>query len=1024
MSVKIFYQHKLKFLAFNVNSLVSHSKRVQLNFLIKRHRPDIVLLSETKLNAKHKPRFANYDFIRNDRLSNKGGGTGILIRSNIKYESVNTPHNLEKLEITLIKVHLNNNQSLYCGAIYQVAFSATDLENVLSLVEFNDVNQSFVLGGDWNCRHEQWFNVKNNPNGIKLKRWLDTNANRFKTRMLHSMVPTHDESFIDFFLVHQRLKVLFAPDHCGEYLEAFEPGISDHKSVELVVSLVPVSHQRCFVERAEPKTAFRYKSADWKMFKSDVNDSLSDLMIPSNRNLCKEEIDVSIAKLTDIIVDSMNRAIPKYTVGNFKQVELTPAVKSILNKKRSLSHKLDKAFITTGSKESRKCKRIKSEIKCLDVMSRNSISSLYQSDFRTRLTNIRNDNEMFSNIKSVLGCRSFERIPNVHVPYAALSTSTPISNIDTLLKVNDGADKVQICNDQDKANLLGNHYENIHKQNVNLGDKGFTDNVNDAIRDWVQSSSHGGSSPIREPIMTFTESTRADSDVTGYMHFVSPKRLKEIVKGLKNKKSSGFDQISNAVLRKLPPLAVKLMVVLFNNCLNISYFPEQWKIANIIPIRKPNKNPVELVSYRPISLLSNLGKLLEKIILGWIIFELEDKKLMSSCQFGFRRSHSTNHALLTMSEDIIQGLNDRKFTIAVFLDSEKAFDTVWITGLIWKMKFKFNMNDNLCFILYNYLRDRSFKVTVNGKISTPFKMLEGTPQGSIISPILYSIFTLDIPRHNDPKKPRLTQFADDTATYHSSRTLKSAAKRINEYLKEIADYYDLWKIRLNPSKSEAIIFREPSPRCGRNIIARERNIKIEINSVIVPKKRKVKYLGVYFNYLWKFSDHAKYIVEKTHGAKNLLYPILNSNSGIDPSIKLLCYKQLIRPIITYGFPTWFNAPKTRIEKIKTLERNCLRQCVNFIRTPDEYKYISNSELYSRSNVIPIDSHMFGLCEKFVGNLQFIENPLIERIVEGQNRFQYFDRCLQSKRYLPVSGLTYYIAKGLVWQNDSELRFYG
>src|ERR1700744_1001309 len=104
-------------------------------------------------------------------------------------------------------------------------------------------------------------------------------------------------------------------------------------------------------------------------------------------------------------------------------------------------------------------------------------------------------------------------------------------------------------------------------------------------------------------------------------------------------------------------------------------------------------------------------------------------------QFGLRRCHSTNHALLSMSEDIIQGLNYRKFIIAVFLTSEKAFDTVWIKGLIWKMKFKFNIDDNLCFLLYNYLRDRRFKVTVNGKISSPFRMLEGTPQGSIISPI-------------------------------------------------------------------------------------------------------------------------------------------------------------------------------------------------------------------------------------------------------------------------------------------------
>lgn len=129
--------------------------------------------------------------------------------------------------------------------------------------------------------------------------------------------------------------------------------------------------------------------------------------------------------------------------------------------------------------------------------------------------------------------------------------------------------------------------------------------------------------------------------------------------------------------------------------------------------------------------------------------------------------------------------------------------------------------------------------------------------------------------------------------------------------------------------------------------------------------------------------------------------------------------------MAYCSPTWFNAPKTSIKKIKILDRNYLRQCkcINFIQTPDDYEYVSNVELYSQSNIIPIVAYMSGLCQKYVNNLQFIDNPLLERIVEGQTWFQYYDRCLQSKRYLPVSGLKYYIEKGLVWQNDDALKFY-
>lgn len=285
-------------------------------------------------------------------MTNKGGGTGILIRSGFKYESVNSPDNLEKMEITLIKVLVNDGLSIHCGAICQVTFSAEDLEKIITLIEFNNVNQSFILGGDWNCRHEQWFNEKSNPNGVKLKRWLDDRSNHFKARMLHSMVPTYLNSFIDFFLVHQKLKVLFPPNHCDQYLRAFEPGISDQSSR---TDSEPEFRGRspAFCARAESKTVFSYKSADWESLRRSVNSQLSDYHIPNYRNLNETEIDVSLNELSEIILKAMNESIPKFAMGNLKQVDLPPAIKKILNKKRSLSAKLDKAFVSTGSKQSK-----------------------------------------------------------------------------------------------------------------------------------------------------------------------------------------------------------------------------------------------------------------------------------------------------------------------------------------------------------------------------------------------------------------------------------------------------------------------------------------------------------------------------------------------------------------------------------------------------------------------------------------------------------------------------------------------
>lgn len=112
-----------------------------------------------------------------------------------------------------------------------------------------------------------------------------------------------------------------------------------------------------------------------------------------------------------------------------------------------------------------------------------------------------------------------------------------------------------------------------------------------------------------------------------------------------------------------------------------------------------------------------------------------------------------------------------------------------------------------------------------------------------------------------------------------------------------------------------------------------------------------------------------------------------------------------------------------MKEIRVFERKCLRQCNGLLRTPENYKYVSNDELYARSKVVPIDKHMFVLCEKFIDNLVTLDNSLIAKIVEDQNDVSYYDRCLLPKRYLPVSGLKYYVEKGLIWDSDRVLKFY-
>lgn len=164
--------------------------------------------------------------------------------------------------------------------------------------------------------------------------------------------------------------------------------------------------------------------------------------------------------------------------------------------------------------------------------------------------------------------------------------------------------------------------------------------------------------------------------VQNYSNYVTPIEIKQIIKNLPNKKAPGYDKITNLMLKKLPPKGLVFMTALFNSLLRLGYFPIKWKIATIILIHKPGKDKSNPDSYRPISLLSSISKLFEKIIHIRILNYLNAIDLIPKFQFGFRPNHSTVQQLFRLTENINTAFEKCCHTGDVFLDISKAFDKV------------------------------------------------------------------------------------------------------------------------------------------------------------------------------------------------------------------------------------------------------------------------------------------------------------------------------------------------------------
>jgi hypothetical protein len=173
----------------------------------------------------------------------------------------------------------------------------------------------------------------------------------------------------------------------------------------------------------------------------------------------------------------------------------------------------------------------------------------------------------------------------------------------------------------------------------------------------------------------------------------------------------------------------------------ISYWPKLLKTAEVILIPTPGKDPKELTSYRPISLLSTVNKIFEKLLLRRINTDLKPDDWMPPHQFGFRNQHTTVQQTHRIIHTIHQALEDKQYCTSVFLDVSQAFHKVWHAGLLFMIKKVFPIQ--YFRLLKSYLSERGFRTRVSEEVSSQYTIQSGVPEGSVLGPILYVLYTID-----------------------------------------------------------------------------------------------------------------------------------------------------------------------------------------------------------------------------------------------------------------------------------------
>lgn len=931
----------LKIITLNTRSIISHQRRHNLQQFLALHKPDLLLINETHLVNKHRVHFRNYEMIRMDKQTNIAmTGTAILLKNSIKMRNLVTSNwNLQSLEITAVLMHTTQ-RPICVIAAYRHATNPHHISHDLTIItDLCEQNRwDVIIGGDFNAKHPLWHNQVTCTQGRALDRWLDQNQIHRHLKLecpcVYTYRTNHVASVLDFFIISDSLDIIR-----GQYnsnLDVLDYD-SDHRAVALNIRLAGR------ILKEDQQSVPNYHNVDWSHFKNQLDNKIRLVQIPETRNMSAAEIDHHLEELCGAIKATMDEVIPRTSINKDNICTLPPDILNLIRHKNQMRRRWERLRLRPIATQ------LKTEIKLLSKIIDERITITRNEQFEHKLASIKPGANMFKQI-NLLGRTKVFHSPNAIIDPATGQQSTDIT---------------EMCN------ILAMNFEKVHNQNDNLGDAAFTADVNNLVTNQFNIDMPRTTYSIRSPANPATFNPE--------YHLISIPSLQSIIKRCANKKSCGHDGIPNTVLRKLSTTCISKLATLFNQTFNIGYFPKTWKVAIVVPILKPTKPASEATSYRPISLLPCLSKIYERALKHEIDIFCEDRNIIPNDQFGFMAGRSTTQATTIFKTDIAMKFNQRTPTIACAMDIEKAFDTVWQHGLIYKMMNTFHFSHHLCRCIYNYLQHRTFTVKLSARTSSQKPISAGVPQGGVLSALLYIIFVADIPTPPPHTMPiRRLQYADDMIVYVSTQNLIMGQNRMNTYIAEIEKYFKLWKIRINPLKSEAIIFKGPNKLFNRAANKQHNNVAIKICDQTLVPQTTLKYLGVTFSKNLRNVRHVDRIIQKVRATIACLRPLLCRKRGLSTKIKLMCYKQLIRSQICHGFPSWSDVSSAQMERIRQVERACLRSCTNIRRGADR-KLISNIILMQKANIERIDKALVNQALKHLE--KYHDNPNMQRCLE-------------------------------------------
>ncbi len=340
----------------------------------------------------------------------------------------------------------------------------------------------------------------------------------------------------------------------------------------------------------------------------------------------------------------------------------------------------------------------------------------------------------------------------------------------------------------------------------------------------------------------------------------------------------------------------------------------KWKLSNLCPIFKAKQKFIKS-NYRPVSLLSTLSKILEMFAFRTLYKFCKENGILTWRNSGFKEYDSTILQCLDITREIYDGLDKGQDVCFVYLDVSKAFDKVWHRGLLHKLKC-IGVEGNLLKWFESYLTGRQQRVTLKGQCSNWYPVEAGVPQGSVLGPLLFLIFTNDIV---DSISSKIHIFADDTCLYNTIHNDMSY-QVIQQDLNKISDWGKRWLVTFNAEKTDCMIFSRKRKKLP--------NHALTLHKKTIKVVEKHKHLGIVFSNDLSWSKHVDYVIDKVSNR-------LNALKSIQCKVPRLClenvYTSMILPILDYGDVLYDNLSLADEARLENVQRQAALSCLGAYR---------------------------------------------------------------------------------------------